>query len=784
MDFLDVQAVQRVLASQASATGTGAISNASSTGDIHQFAQNQLASVVPPDVFVSSATLAKSYFDTVQTAAQSAPKLIVSLYGACAWGLTCFLGWMAHLIGQGTIMSTLDGTENQQSVPIALVMSNIQVIRWSLILGAIFLSLGPFLLLPPIRKILVSRKARPILHMIVSAMQSDRARHLALGLFVLICIFQLFVAYSLVVILTYGPWFRMEVIQSLSVGFCYLMITLFYLYAFWYSMVKREKKEAALKACGDADSLSLLYVLRSSMVIEWQGEKINLLDTQRYLVFYMVMFVLVNCGTLALELYFFIMDLIALGALGRVASGPGAITIVFGLVSLITHGTGAVFLFNEAFRLTEEEISEEKQEQSKVDDAIPEILMSKKSAAIEAKEERITEREREDSNPQLLPASPLDQFAELKPAAKSDVKMEEEEVIIPIERESEEILRVQTKSFSLMPKMPKMPKMKMTAAPAKKAKARKRDSEPAVLQPSRTLPIPPVSLSMSPSAPSLAPSPPPPGAARSASSIIPQVDISPPSPAPVPGVQLPSAFSFGSPSILAPSVPSRGDLPSMGAPNLLVPSRTTASNLGYPSTDTSRSEIHVIPAQSESSMHADDFDAPAQSTVSRVAVSKPLARPAAVQPPFTDRLSLEDIEEVVNWIASEEGLNAVPALFPRPNQFSTPGQFYGAIAPLVKRHAVALLCHLCKWVLTHRLSRDLTDEEALLVALIPLQLNPQTADDYGNPSIFHRFRQLFKSVYPMAAGDMLLWDSAFNDVDDVKRLIEVIAYMINPDKYK
>jgi hypothetical protein len=119
MDFLDISGIQRALNSSSSTESLASPS-----------------SIIPPDVFVTfaalfaSATISKSYFDTVNVAVQTSPHAVVAVYSIGAWVLSGIMGYLTSLMGQGQLDVTGVG-----SVHVFIQVPNIQLIRWSLILG-------------------------------------------------------------------------------------------------------------------------------------------------------------------------------------------------------------------------------------------------------------------------------------------------------------------------------------------------------------------------------------------------------------------------------------------------------------------------------------------------------------------------------------------------------------------------------------------------------------------------------------------------------------------------
>ena len=119
-DFLSVSSIQESLQS----------------GNSNDDLSKSLAALLPPDIFVviaavfGSATLSKSYFQMVHSMIQSQPKLMAVIYVISAWLLSLALGYIAFLIGLGEL-----DIGNGKRVAIHLAMANIQVIRWSLLLG-------------------------------------------------------------------------------------------------------------------------------------------------------------------------------------------------------------------------------------------------------------------------------------------------------------------------------------------------------------------------------------------------------------------------------------------------------------------------------------------------------------------------------------------------------------------------------------------------------------------------------------------------------------------------
>jgi hypothetical protein len=126
MDWLNFKSIESSLQTS---TGDASTSNLTTTFD------RQLVTFIPPEIFIifalvaGSATVSKSYFDALHFVLDISPKIVVVVYVLGAWLLSAMLGWLSQLIVQGTVLV------GEQLVSVNLAQANVQVIRWSLILG-------------------------------------------------------------------------------------------------------------------------------------------------------------------------------------------------------------------------------------------------------------------------------------------------------------------------------------------------------------------------------------------------------------------------------------------------------------------------------------------------------------------------------------------------------------------------------------------------------------------------------------------------------------------------
>ena len=281
---------------------------------------------IPPEVYVYCAlavtviTLVKQYVDVIASLSTSIPKLLVIFYVIGAWGLVYLLIVVAD--------SMLVANEAQ--------IGSFQMIRSSLLLGAVFLVQGPYLLLPPLRKILVERG--PLKH-IVQGAQRKETRYVALFLFACITAAQGFVAYSLYLVIS--RVLEIDLAQTLGIVLAYCLVCVFYLYAFLCSMLKRSIKVAGIDP---------FVHFRANFTYESHGKIVNALETKAFLYLYVFSYIFIALGCFACVIYYFVIDYFAYVARGAAVDVLIIASVFFGLC-ILTVLCSAVFILNEAFRV-------------------------------------------------------------------------------------------------------------------------------------------------------------------------------------------------------------------------------------------------------------------------------------------------------------------------------------------------------------------------------------------------------------------------------------------------
>lgn len=127
MDFFNIESIAQSLnvsTMAASSIKTNFITNGTNP-----------PSIIPPEVFVvttfamAALTISKSYYDTLISAAEQAPKIVILAYSLSAWLLAIALGYFGFVLGN--IVNVNQGLD----VYLHVANYQIQLIRWSLILG-------------------------------------------------------------------------------------------------------------------------------------------------------------------------------------------------------------------------------------------------------------------------------------------------------------------------------------------------------------------------------------------------------------------------------------------------------------------------------------------------------------------------------------------------------------------------------------------------------------------------------------------------------------------------
>lgn len=188
---------------------------------------------------------------------------------------------------------------------------------------------GPFLILVPFRKIIVKRR---IFRDIIITAQRKESRYTALILFGVVTACQGFVAYALYVVLSVV--FNLALSNVIGLVVCYCLICVFYLFAFYCSMSKKEVEIQGVK---------ILSTFRNSMV--WKGR--NLLETRTYLAFYVSSFLATGVCCLATAVIFFAYDIMKYKVSTGDQRGTLAVIIIFFFLQLVLIFACLIFFFNE-----------------------------------------------------------------------------------------------------------------------------------------------------------------------------------------------------------------------------------------------------------------------------------------------------------------------------------------------------------------------------------------------------------------------------------------------------
>jgi hypothetical protein len=110
----------------------------------------------------------------------------------------------------------------------------IQLIRSAMILGAVFMLFGPLLIFRPVLKIIVkSRLGRAA----VLACHHHLMRYMAFGLFAIVVSAQVVVVWALSLVLY--RVFSLSIANTVGFSACYVLVSLFYLAAFYETMLRR-----------------------------------------------------------------------------------------------------------------------------------------------------------------------------------------------------------------------------------------------------------------------------------------------------------------------------------------------------------------------------------------------------------------------------------------------------------------------------------------------------------------------------------------------------------------
>eukprot|EP00045_Choanoeca_perplexa_P014091 m.163845 g.163845 ORF g.163845 m.163845 type:complete len:607 (-) comp16562_c0_seq2:1121-2941(-) len=208
------------------------------------------------------------------------------------------------------------------------------MIRSSLILGAVFMIIGPLIVFTPQRKIVVRKNK--LLRAMVRGANKKSTRWISFSVFCLAFAAQLIVLYSLATVT--HVVFKLPIVDTVGLVVCYFLISLFYLMAFAVTMLKLE------------------FSVKDHNPLKQIRENVSWLQTEGYLWTYVTIFVLKLLGIVAMACVLLVRDIGAFkDAKDAKAEDPTsqAVSILFFVLTIGGTITFAVFLLIQAFRVEE-----------------------------------------------------------------------------------------------------------------------------------------------------------------------------------------------------------------------------------------------------------------------------------------------------------------------------------------------------------------------------------------------------------------------------------------------
>eukprot|EP00003_Mantamonas_plastica_P019581 TRINITY_DN318_c0_g1_i10.p1 TRINITY_DN318_c0_g1~~TRINITY_DN318_c0_g1_i10.p1 ORF type:complete len:1313 (-),score=487.63 TRINITY_DN318_c0_g1_i10:725-4663(-) len=212
------------------------------------------------------------------------------------------------------------------------------------------MAFGPFLVLTPTRKITLKKET--FFKKLVVGAQKDETRYFALAMFVVLTGMQVFVVYSIYVVLE-AITNDLRLILGIVVG--YSLVCLFYLVIFYSVMMKKEVV---------IGGINLMDQIRKNIKIKTKGKnddpnefqeydeegnpvkKVNVLNHKHYIKAYLAAFVVILLGCIGMIIFMFVEQSAVWDQLSTL--GQTIITGFF-VLNLLTVVTLTIFVLNIAF---------------------------------------------------------------------------------------------------------------------------------------------------------------------------------------------------------------------------------------------------------------------------------------------------------------------------------------------------------------------------------------------------------------------------------------------------
>ncbi|KAI3643151.1 hypothetical protein MP228_012706 [Amoeboaphelidium protococcarum] len=142
--------------------------------------------------------------------------------------------------------------------------------------------------------------------------------------------------------------------------------------------------------------------------------------------------------------------------------------------------------------------------------------------------------------------------------------------------------------------------------------------------------------------------------------------------------------------------------------------------------------------------------------------------------------SLDDIQSVVSWLQSRNGINCASDVLPHADKYKSSDEYFSAVVAILRKLSEPLFCHLVLFLMLRVTSgKPMSAYQRMVFAQTPDKLQQSDAGKYGDEKVAGEFKQLFKAAYPNAPPQCTEWNDKFIMPDDAEKLFVTLQYLKN-----
>ncbi|KAI3635103.1 hypothetical protein MIR68_006669 [Amoeboaphelidium protococcarum] len=142
--------------------------------------------------------------------------------------------------------------------------------------------------------------------------------------------------------------------------------------------------------------------------------------------------------------------------------------------------------------------------------------------------------------------------------------------------------------------------------------------------------------------------------------------------------------------------------------------------------------------------------------------------------------SLDDIQSVVSWLQSRNGINCSSDVLPHADKYKSSDEYFSAVVAILRKLSEPLFCHLVLFLMLRVTSgKPMSAYQRMVFAQTPDKLQQSDAGKYGDEKVAGEFKQLFKAAFPNAPPQCTEWNDKFIMPDDAEKLFVTLQYLKN-----